>query len=287
MARGKSLHIGVNEVDPAHYEGWKGRLLACEADAKDMLGLAGAAGFEGRTLLTAEATRDAVLAAVRQAAKALVAGDIFFLSYSGHGGQIGDLDGDEADRKDETWCLYDGEVLDDELWEAWHGFAEGVRVLVLSDSCHSGTVVRAPLSARELAELRSHLAATAGSDGELRYRFMPEEVAQRTHRAHRAFYRDLTRSLPEKPSEVLASVKLISGCQDDQFSLDGTSNGLFTGTLKQVWQDGGFEGSYLDLYREIVERMPASQTPNYLTVGRQDRTFDAQRPFSIDPTPNA
>ena len=36
------------------------------------------------------------------------------MSYSGHGGQTPDLNGDEPDRKDETWCLHDGQLIDDD-----------------------------------------------------------------------------------------------------------------------------------------------------------------------------
>jgi hypothetical protein len=43
---------------------------------------------------------------------------------------------------DETWCLYDGQLLDDELHGAWEKFQAGVRILVFSDSCHSGTVLK-------------------------------------------------------------------------------------------------------------------------------------------------
>ena len=93
-------------------------------------------------LLTKKATRDAVLRTMRAAAKSLAAGDLFFLSYSGHGGQVPDVSGDEDDKQDETWCLYDGQLIDDELYFELGRFAEGVRILVLSDSCHSGTVTR-------------------------------------------------------------------------------------------------------------------------------------------------
>ena len=30
--------------------------------------------------------------------------------------QVPDLNGGEADTQDETWCLYDGEIVDDQLW---------------------------------------------------------------------------------------------------------------------------------------------------------------------------
>ena len=35
-AKGLSLHIGLQRVDPSHYEGWDGRLTAAEADANDL-----------------------------------------------------------------------------------------------------------------------------------------------------------------------------------------------------------------------------------------------------------
>src|SRR5678815_3771458 len=79
---------------------------------------------------------------MRKAAKLLAAGDLYFLSYSGHGGQVPDVTGEEDDKKDETWCLFDGQLIDDELYYELSRFGEGVRILVLSDSCHSGTVTR-------------------------------------------------------------------------------------------------------------------------------------------------
>ena len=94
-------------------------------------------------LLTKKATRAKTLAAIRAAAKRLKSGDLFFLSYSGHGGQVDDVSGEEDDKLDETWCLFDGQLIDDELYLELGRFAKGVRVLVLSDSCHSGTVTRA------------------------------------------------------------------------------------------------------------------------------------------------
>ena len=42
-------------------------------------------------------------------------------------------------------AAFDGQLIDDELYFELSKFASGVRVLVLSDSCYSGTVTRAPL----------------------------------------------------------------------------------------------------------------------------------------------
>ena len=67
-ARGLSLHIGLNGVDPHAYAGWSGDLCACEADARALAAAASRQGFAARTLLTQRATRRAVLQQVRRAA---------------------------------------------------------------------------------------------------------------------------------------------------------------------------------------------------------------------------
>ena len=166
MPKGISIHLGLNSVDPKGYGGWDGQLRACEADAQDMAKIAKDRGYAGTTLLlTKNATAAAFAKAMADAAEKLVAGDILFLSYSGHGGQVPDRDGDdEADGLDETWCLFDRQLLDDELYGLFGKFAKGVRIVLLSDSCHSGTVARnAELSGQTLGDLAAKLAASANA----------------------------------------------------------------------------------------------------------------------------
>lgn len=273
MAKGIALHIGLNSVDPNGYAGWSGPLNACEADANDMADLAQIRGFTAVQLLTEKATRDAVLKAIGDAAKNLKSGDMFFLTYSGHGGQLPDLNGDEPDGQDETWCLYDGELVDDELYSSWGAFEAGVRVLLLSDSCHSGSVSKA-----------IHYAVKSRGGPAPVYRAMPDEVALRVYQNKKKFYdpilkrRDLAKAL----GSVKASVLLISGCQDNQLSQDGTFNGLFTGTLKTIWNGGTFVGSYRRFHTAIGSRMPPDQTPKLSMVGASNAAFIAQQPFAID-----
>jgi len=102
--RALSLHIGLNTVNAAAYEGWTGPLAACENDANDLAALARKQGMQPTVLLTKKATRAVTLRHLRSAAKALRKDDMFFLTFSGHGGQVRDVTGDEADKQDETWC---------------------------------------------------------------------------------------------------------------------------------------------------------------------------------------
>jgi metacaspase-1 len=277
--RGVSLHIGLNSVDPKHYAGWSGPLTACEADADDMTSIAKLKRFSSHQLLTERATRSAVSAALGQFAKDLNEGDTLFLSYSGHGGQVPDLNDDEPDGQDETWCLYDGELLDDEIYALLGNFKTGVRILVLSDSCHSGSVLKTSFT----SALRTSGAMTFMNFGkQVATREMPADVALNVYRKNKEFYDRLqTPELKNAQKSVKASALLISGCQDNQLSSDGTFNGLFTGMLLRVWKRGDFKGNYHALHKAIKKLMPPVQTPNYFRVGTPSPAFEAQTPFSL------
>lgn len=278
MARGISLHIGLNRVDPIAYDGWEGQLVAAEADAQDLEELARDQGFETRLLLSQHATRQAVQESIRSIAQELEAGDFFLLTYAGHGGRLPDIGGEESDLRDETWCLYDGQLVDDELGVLWHEFRRGVRVLAISDSCHSGTVTRGTPSGYGR---REDLGDSMFVEAAPRYRFMPDKVAARTFRSNRELYLGIAESLLDGSPEPKASIRLLAGCQDDQFASDGPFNGLFTGVLIEVWQKGAFEGDYRDFFKELRRRMPKSQRPNHVLLGEPDRGYDRQRPFEI------
>jgi metacaspase-1 len=272
MPRGMCLSIGLNSVDPASYGGWSGDLNACEADAKDVGLIAASMNHNVTTLLTAQATRANVIQEIGAAAGALGAGDLFILFYSGHGGQLPDHDGDETDGLDETWCLYDGEFVDDEIYAALCQFQPGVRIFSMSDSCHSGTVLKAD-------ELRQSLYR----NDPVGFRAMPMSIASRTYFEHKPFYDAILTNpaLPQSKANIQASAILISGCMDNQLSADGLFNGRFTGEMKKVWNGGKFDKGYEAFCQTIRKNMPADQTPNFFTVGPADPAFAAQQPFLI------
>lgn len=279
MAQGISLHIGLNTVNPTHYDGWDGRLYGCHNDVTAMNAIADSLGYRSRALLDDQATADGVIAAIREAAGTLSPGDVFLLTYSGHGGQVDDTNGDEslreqdefgetADKYDETWVLWDRMLVDDELWALWAEFQPGVRIDVVSDSCHSGSVTKAAPPA-------------AGGEVPLGRR-IPLDVEVRTYELHKDLYDGIQAAVrPREASDIGATVLLASGCQDNQTSADGRGNGLFTGTLLEVWQEGQFRGSVQQLCDEIKARMPSDQQPNYYRVGAPNNGFEGQQAFEI------
>jgi hypothetical protein len=279
MARGISVHVGVNKVDPAHYNGWDGELKACEFDAQDMRSLAETRGFEPSVLLTAEATAEGVTAAIANAAEELSSEDLFLLTYSGHGGQVRDTNSDdEADSKDETWVLYDRQLVDDELYALFGRFAPGVRIFMLSDSCHSGSVARDIFDAAV-----PHVVERAMVDApKPRTKDLPHRVEEETYRQNAELYDGIQRANPSaERQEIGATLVLISGCQDNQLSLDGDRNGLFTQHLLAVWDGGRWTGGFAPFHKAVGARMPPTQSPNYFRAGTPNAAFEAQTPFTI------
>lgn len=315
MAKGISLHIGVNAVDPAGYPlmpvyqgwhqvvlsekynpvrfdcdfniGWEGPLQSCEIDAQDMFNIAKSQNFKATVLKTRKATAGNVENKIRSAAKQLKDGDIFFLSYAGHGAQVEDLTGDEDDGSDETWCLYDRMLLDDEMQRLYTEFAKGVRILVVADSCHSGSATR------------------SGSKNRVDHkkcgiRELPTRTAQAIYEGNKDKYDNIQKSL-RKRSRPKASRILISACQDHQLAGGGATNGQFTAALKEVWRKGKFAGDYETLSNEIRSTLEKSyqaevkraagkwvaneQDPNFVRVQGASKAamdeFIRQRPFSI------
>lgn len=146
MARGLALLVGLKSVDSTAYGGWDGRngCYGCELDVDNMeLLLSNAGIYTINILKTKQATASAILRGIESAASTLSSGDTFVFYYSGHGGQQPDLDGDETDGHDETLVAYDRELKDDELAKLWPRFAQDVRIVMVSDSCNSGTNYRA------------------------------------------------------------------------------------------------------------------------------------------------
>ncbi|MFF5920438.1 caspase family protein [Streptomyces flavochromogenes] len=275
MATGLALHVGLDSVDPARYEGREGTLVACENDAHDVARLARAAGFESTVLLTPEGTVANVTAVLGGAAARLGPGDILLFGYSGHGGQVPDEnDGsaatgsdDEPDALDETLVPYDRQFLDDEVQRAFSAFADDVRIVAFFDCCHSGGSIEIP----------------RGPVADATARFMPEPQQRQLYDRDRGFHAELRRSPADSRPRNGAGpdALLVSACQDNQEASDGDVNGAFTEALLQVWDDGAFRGGHRDFHRSIQRRLPPTQSPNLYLTATPDQEFVDQRPFTV------
>jgi hypothetical protein len=285
MPVGISIHAGLNEVDRSHYR-YAERLRGCENDALAMAEVAGCAGFEVMPVLLGEAATTANL--TRQIAGAvgrLTREDILLVTFSGHGSTSPDLNDDESDGYDETWCLHDRQLLDDELFTLWSAAPRGARILVVSDSCHSGSVTR---SLVERAYDGHENAAPAAprwpcphEAGTVAKGFT-DELATEVFERNRGVYAEVQKRVPGgRRLPVRASVLLLAACQDWQAAMDQPDHGIFTSALLEVWQNGAFRGNYLEFHAEIYHSIKRIQKPCYDRCGEPLPAFDMQRPFTI------
>lgn len=285
MPVGVALCVGLNRVNPASYAGWDGQLAGCVNDAHAMQAVLTSQRFSGfKMLLDQEASAEAVLGSIDDASRTLSPGDLFVVTYSGHGSTMADPWGIYP--AVDTWCAYDRQIIGHELALLWSGFRPGVRVLVLSDSCHSGTVTRSQSS------LVGELTRTWNPPGELagqiltvldgaspKQKNMPSEVQAAVEAQHRYLYKVIWRGItPPQPS---GPVLLLSACQSNQTASDGSGNGLFTEKVLQVWSNGAFDGGHPEFHRRVMSLMPPWQTPNLFPQGPDDPAFLRSKPFTV------
>ncbi len=254
MPKAKALLIGVNFLDRAAYGGrTDGRLSCPEADAAAMEAFLTGRGFDCDHLYSQNATSQNVLEHIAKTARDLESGDFFVMYYSGHGHRVIDQNGDERDRGDETFCLHDRQLLDDELYEIWPAFEPDVRILVIADSCHSGSMTH--------NQVRDHLVVKG----------LDETTERRINRKKGAYYAELKRELAARKAaksveelEIKATIGLISGCMDHEQSFENTEAGQSEMTLAffSAYEKHGDFDDYAALHQAILEEMQnKEQTP--------------------------
>jgi hypothetical protein len=247
--------------------------------------------FTPELLTNEDATIRAVMSKIMKAATQLDNGDIFLFTFAGHGSYLGDEDGDEPDARDETLVLWDLMLSDDVLrLRLWPCFKPGVRVVMIADSCQSGTVDR-------LAEVVTDIRSTDYMSPGTFERSITTEVLTLTSypnsprtisdtarlehiAANRPFYDGLLSAASPCGEALSAGVLLLSACRDDEETADGDPHGAFTQALLDVWHSGDFVGNYNEFIGEIRNRfMGTNQHPGLTIDGQPD--FSTERPFSI------
>lgn len=248
--RKRAVCIGIND-----YPGSGVDLSGCVNDALAWRRVLDAEGYEVELLQDEEATRENVVMALNRLVQESRWGDRIAFTYSGHGSWVPDLDADEEDARDECLVLHDwqdkGYLLDDELHYLWEIRRWGVRVVTISDSCHSGTMQRL---------VNPNVTASP------RY-FPPEWLRRRT----------IPRRMSvNKPPRRPIGTMLLSGCADNEVSydawFDGWPQGAFSRAAQMTWEPGIRMGVW---HERIRERLPSSdynQTPQ-MQASRWQRSW--------------
>jgi hypothetical protein len=256
----KALCIGINNYPGTHMD-----LQGCVNDAQDWSAVLAERGYTTTLLLDDQATKAAMVDAMGKLIASATKGDSLIITYSGHGTYQPDSDGDEVDGLDEALCPYDlqtggAALIDDEIKTIFATRKGGVRLLLIADSCHSGTVTRA---------------ARAEPDADTRPRFMPmgnwlpasqlpKNFAGKT--AQTIVAPSGTSPLNSAINRVLGDL-LIAGCKEgpNNYSFDarikGRYNGAFTYYALKTLKALKPEATYADWYKAILKSLPSASYP--------------------------
>lgn len=257
MAQGLSLHIGLNTIDSSKYKGKYQPLRNAENDTNFYYDLAVKNNYTAIKLIGKDATSNNLLDNLKDYSDLLNSGDLCFISYSGHGTRVKDLNGDENDGYDEVLVLYDRLFIDDEFQLCWAKFKEGVKIFFINDSCYNGTVSR-------LFEIHKKAIATIWPDHILRG--IDSSQSDIDFENNISYYKSI--KLGSTTDKALCSIIHIGACQDNQLADDGSptdKNGKFTSTVREALVESNFKGSYKSFFDSIKLKMPPWQTPNWDT----------------------
>ena len=221
----KALCVGINNFK--NYPG--SALQGCINDANDMEALLkkylGFTSADIIKLTDAQATKKNIMDNLKAMVSSAKSGKYSYLvfSLSSHGTQVPDMNNDEPDHADETFCPHDlaqkGNtwnpnyvINDDELHDLFAQLPQNVLLEVYLDTCHSGT----GLKAIDLLIDRKP-------------RYIPPPSYEAFIKADQKPSRKLYRSLVQK--ELVHHI-LWAGCKDNQTSADahiaGSWHGAFT-----------------------------------------------------------
>ena len=211
------------------------------------------------TLTDLQATTKAMQSAIKKLITGGKKGDVLLLHYSGHGANVPDDNGDEADHRDEILCPTDLDwndpLRDDWLRKTFNKLRAGVNLTVIMDCCHSGSNTR----------------AFTPPDAPIKERFLPcplDLMATESGRKLRGTLRGKLGKAPRgrkrKGDIVHADIQemLITGCRDTQTSADAHIGGSFNGALTYYLVESITEAKGNLTYRELHQRATAKLKSN-------------------------
>lgn len=227
LAANRALIVGVGEYQDSDIH----RLAGIDLDVnimKDVAELLGFADDEIRVLTDSRATSENIEEGIKSWLGSAGQNDKVFLYYSGHGAYIPDKSGDERDGNDEVILGYntkvvqhnghatlEGVVIDDNI-EVLLNNLRSRNVLVMFDSCHSGTASKGLTLDLQTRDMRIERLETKS----FQYKGMPPRG------------RGIAISENIKGSEHYV---YLSACRDDQQSAASSNGSLFTlGVSKAV-----------------------------------------------------
>lgn len=212
MPSKKALLIGIN------YIGSSSELNGCINDVKNIREMLIKKKYNSRdiTLLTdlnISPTKKNILKHLKLLVRNAKSGDTIYVHYSGHGGQVKDKNRDEIDFIDETIVALDGYITDDMIFNYFlKPMPSKVNVFMVMDACHSGTV----------CDLKYNYTSGNNISNNIKYK------------------------------DTRCNVIMISGCKDEQVSMDAFIEGSYQGAMTNSFLVALNNSS---TYKELISHM--------------------------------
>jgi hypothetical protein len=241
----KALLFAIN-----NYPGSANDLNGCLNDQRDIINKLSALfeGFTIRKFTDSAVSVNRFVAELDDAIRVLIKGDFLLVHYSGHGTQVACREGDEKDGYDEAIYLYDGPLIDDKINNSLQKIPEGATVVLMFDSCFSGTVTR----------------FFSQNPHPIKNRFMPNpELKGPRKKLRRQFAR-------------LYNMKwiVLSGCGEQQTSADAYINGEYHGAFTYFALKALRPGmTYNEWMTKITEYLPDSNYDQAPTLEGDENLF--------------
>jgi hypothetical protein len=217
----KALLVGIN------YEGTSSELKGCVNDVYDLRDmLISKYNYNPKNiqlLINTKATRKNILDSFITLLQSANEGDHICFTFSGHGYYTKDMSGDEVDGYDELIVTADHQtIVDDEFKHLIQThLKEKVTLFSLFDNCHSGTIY------------------------DLRYQYLDSSIQTKE-----------SMTIPNpNVSDTQGQVIMLSGCMDNQVSLDARINGKFNGVMTWCFLQALRQSNYQDTWETLLQRI--------------------------------
>lgn len=246
MRKRYALCVGNN------YPGTSVQLEGCVNDASDWRDLLLKNGYAVHVLL--EATKVDVLDTLSRLVSKARLGDRVVFTYSGHGSWVPDCDLATGRNKALVMAGLNAEdlLVDQELHGIFSQLPLGARGLILTDTCHSGTI-----TSRRTSQAEGRPKFISPVDLEIPLSF--ERVIQLEGR-RRA-------NTPKRAASVL------SACADNENAFDATFSGRANGAFTRVAIDAHMRGinlgHWFSAVRQVLPSERYPQTPLLTTTTRR------------------
>lgn len=232
--------VGLTAVNPSYYNGWAGDCPGCDVDAKGLAKLFANSGIRTRLLLNATANWRTTRACILSAANMMKTNDLLIVAVSGHGGQVADDNGDESDRLDETWCLWDGQVRDDDVLKMIKLMPAGLRLVIINDQCHSEGNFRAIVRSIQQSVSMGYWGSVEA------------------------------RPIVQNTGDWKGQLIQFAGCRENNYSYGASSGGTWTQSLLRNYNN---KLTWNGWFVKAKSQMPANQVPQWVTYGNIQSNF--------------